>query len=230
MIVTRKRRKPFPFKRLLLPAIAIALVVFAVLWGPSRNVIANGPLAPAYRAGSDWFNVVATPFHFAAQNQVITDRGRQIVQLQTQLTAAQSAAADKDKKIGQLQKQLEQSQNQLSNANQSVGATSTAKPGAVAPKPSSNAATLAFGSTQGSGTQSIGSDLSAGATPDMKRTAQYWASMDPENAAKVAQRLPVPYVARILSLMQPDTVGAILDAMPPNVAAKLTQENPSLQH
>jgi flagellar motility protein MotE (MotC chaperone) len=63
----------------------------------------------------------------------------------------------------------------------------------------------------------------------MRRTAQYWASMEPENAAKLAQRLSPVYVARILSLMQPDSVGAILDALPANYAAKLTQEHPELQ-
>ncbi len=47
VIVTRQRRKPFPWRRLILPVVAIGLVVFAFVWPPSRNVILNGgPLSP----------------------------------------------------------------------------------------------------------------------------------------------------------------------------------------
>jgi flagellar motility protein MotE (MotC chaperone) len=53
--------------------------------------------------------------------------------------------------------------------------------------------------------------------------------MEPENAAKVVERLPVPYVAQVLALMSPDDAGAILDAVPPAFAAQLTQENPGLK-
>ena len=53
--------------------------------------------------------------------------------------------------------------------------------------------------------------------------------MEPDNAAKVVQRLPVPYVARVLAQMSPDAVGAILDAVPATFAAQLTQENPQLK-
>ena len=63
----------------------------------------------------------------------------------------------------------------------------------------------------------------------MRRTAQVWANMDATNAAKVVQRLPIPYVARVLALMSPDDAGAILDAVPPAFAAQVTQENPQLK-
>jgi flagellar motility protein MotE (MotC chaperone) len=53
--------------------------------------------------------------------------------------------------------------------------------------------------------------------------------MEPDNAAKVIQKLPVPYVARVFSQMSPDAVGAILDALPSTYAAELTQENPELK-
>ncbi|MDQ2992636.1 MAG: hypothetical protein M3R30_07465 [Candidatus Eremiobacteraeota bacterium] len=53
--------------------------------------------------------------------------------------------------------------------------------------------------------------------------------MDPENAVKVVQKLPVSYVAHILALMSPDAVGPILDALPPAYAASLTQEHPELR-
>ncbi len=215
MIVTRRRRKPFPWKRLILPAIAIALVVFAFVWAPSRNVITGGPLQPLMQNLGARFDTIATPFHFAAQNQVITDKNKQIVQLQSQISDLQTQSAAKDKQISSLNAQISQFQTQAAN---SRGA------GAAAPS-----AAPAAGSPNNPTTTSGGSDLASNATQDMRRTAQLWANMQPENAAKVVQRLPVPYVARVLALMSPDDAGAILDAVPPAFAAQLTQENPSLK-
>jgi flagellar motility protein MotE (MotC chaperone) len=63
----------------------------------------------------------------------------------------------------------------------------------------------------------------------MRRIAQYWANMQPENAAKLVERLPAGYTAHVFSVMPPDAVGAILDALPAAYAAKLTQENPQLK-
>jgi len=53
--------------------------------------------------------------------------------------------------------------------------------------------------------------------------------MDSESAAKVVQKLPDAYVARIFALMPPDTVGAILENSPSVYAAQLTQEHPELK-
>jgi flagellar motility protein MotE (MotC chaperone) len=210
VIVTRQRRKPFPFRRLILPLLAIALIVFAFLWPPSRNVMLAGPMSPAVRTVGSWFDAAATPFHFAAQNQTITDLNRQVVALQGQLSAAQSTAGDKDKQIADLQQQINQLQTQA------AATRSAPAPAKGAPQPSPSAG-------------SFSNDLGAGATADVTRTAQYWTSMDPENAAKIAQRLPPGYVARVFAQMQPDAVGAILDALPATFAAKLTQEHPQLQ-
>ncbi len=212
MIVTRQRRKPFPYRRLILPVLAIALVVFAFWWAPSRSVIAGGPMAPVWQTAGAWWGNVAAPFHFAAQNREITDRSRQIVQLQGQLATAQSTAQAKDKQIAALQQQIDQLQSQAASA-RSAGPPAK---GAAAPRPVPSAG-------------AFGSDAAAGTTPDIQRAAQYWTSMDPENAAKIAQRLPPSYVARVFAQMQPDAVGAILDALPPSFAAKLTQEHPEIQ-
>ncbi len=214
MIVTRKRKKPFPFKRLLLSAIAILLIVFALSWGPSRDAMSSGPMGPVVRATGTWFDAVAAPFHFAAQNETITGLNRQIAALQTQLAAAKSEAQTKDKKIAGLQTQLDQAQMQLATSGSSVKNP---------PHPAPSVAGLPSGSVA-----MTGSDLAANATPDMKRTADYWAAMDPENAARVAQRLPAPYVARVLALMPAEAAGTILDNLPPTFAAKLTQERPDL--
>ena len=230
MIVTRKRRKPFPFKRLILPAIALALVAFALFWPPSRTAMTSGPMAPVARTTGAWFDTVAAPFHFAVQNQVITDRNRQIAVLQSQLADAQTASTAKDKKIADLQQQIDEAQTQLATAsgNAQQAAARGSALGRATPRPGPSVPGLTS-NPNGTTVALAGSDLSANATADMKRTAQYWASMDPENAAKVAQRLPVAYVARVLALMPPDSVGTILDNLPPTYAAKLTQEHPELQ-
>lgn len=226
MIVTRKRRKPFPFKRLILPLVAIALVVFAFVWGPSRGIILNGPLAPAARTVGNAYDTAAQPFHFAAQNQVITDRNRQIEALQTQLTQAQGEAADKAKQIAALQQQIDQLQTQAASTRSNARPAPARSPaGATSGGPNG----VAFSSSTAQGGY-VNGDLSAGATADTRRTGAYWASMEPENAAKLAQRLPTAYVARVFAQMSPNDVGAILDALPPAYAAKLTQENPEIQH
>lgn len=219
MIVTRKRKKPFPFKRLILPVVALALVAFALSWGPSRNVMSTGPMAPLVRNTQAYFDTIAAPFHFAVQNQKITDLNRQIAALQGQLTTAKSDGQTSDKKIANLQTQLDQAQTQLASASGNAAQASARgiALGKSSPRPGPSDVVLAT------------SDLSANASPDMKRTADYWAAMDPENAAKVAQRLPPSYVARVLALMPTEAAGTILDNLPPTFAAKLTQEKPDLK-
>jgi flagellar motility protein MotE (MotC chaperone) len=214
VIVTRRRRKPFPWRRLILPVVAIGLVVFAIAWPPSRNVVTGGPLSPVWQNLGARFDTIAAPFHFAAQNQVLTDRNRQITQLQSQIADLQSQGVAKDKQISALNAQIGQLQSQAASARSSATA-----PGAAKPAAQSNPATAT----------GAGSDPPSDATPEMRRTAQVWANMQPENAAKVVQQLPIPYVAEVLGLMSPDDAGSILDAVPPAFAAQVTQENPSLK-
>ena len=223
MIVTRQRKKPFPWKRLILPFIAIALLAFAFVWPPSRNVIANGPAAPVWTTSGNIFGVIAQPFHFAAQNELLTEKNKQIVTLQKQVADLQSQTTTKDAKIKDLNAQVQQAQLQAANPKASA-APVAAQPAAAAQSDASNP-----GGAPSSSQASAGSDLSQGATPDMRRTAAYWGNMEPENAAKVIQKLPVPYVAHILALMSPDSVGGILDALPVDYAAKLTQDHPELK-
>jgi len=218
VIVTRQRRKPFPWRRLILPLIAIALVVFAFMWPPSRNVITGGKLAPIWATLGSTYDKVATPFHFAAQNQLLTDRNAQIAALQKQVADLQSQVGDKTKSVTSLNAQIAQLESQAASSRAGASAAPGASPGAVTAPGASPAAGGA-----------VGNDLSSGATPDMRRTAAYWANMEPDNLAKVLPKLPVPYVARILALMSPDSVGAILDALPAAYVAQLTSENPELK-
>ncbi len=217
MIVTRRRRKPFPWKRLALPVVAIALVAFALSWTPSRNAIGNGPAAPLWRATGATLGGIAAPFHFTAQNQELGNRAKEIAQLQSQVADMQAKDQAKDKKVADLQGQIATLQSQAAAARGTVAPHS-------AQAPSTNDA---FASNMNAPVR--GGDLSAGATPDMHRTAEYWASMEPENAAKVVQKLPTVYVARIFALMSSDAVGSVMDALPPSYVAQLTQEHPELK-
>jgi flagellar motility protein MotE (MotC chaperone) len=220
VIVTRRRRKPFPWRRLILPVVAIGLVAFAIAWPPSRNVVTGGPLGPLWQNLGGRFDTIAAPFHFAAQNQLLTDRNRQIVQLQTQITTLQTQSTAKDKQISALNAQIGQFQAQAASSRGGAASPSTAPASSQGASATQNAAAGA----------SNGADPpSSNATTEMRRTAQVWANMEPENAAKVVERLPVPYVAQVLALMSPDDAGAILDAVPPAFAAQLTQENPGLK-
>ncbi len=221
MIVTRQRRKTFPWRRVLLPLVAVALVAIAFAWQPSRNEIVNGPLAPVWRASAPMAGTIAAPFHFAAQNQAMTDLKHQILQLQHQVAAAQNASKSKDRHIARLRAQIAQFESQAANAKTAKPAVSSGSPIAAGSAAAGTGTSAQAGPTTG--------DLSAGATPDMRRTAQYWANMEPQNAAKVVQKLPPAYVARVMSLMSPDAAGAILDALPAAVAARLTQEHPELR-
>jgi flagellar motility protein MotE (MotC chaperone) len=219
VIVTRRRRKPFPWKRLLLPLVAIALVIFAFAWGPSRNVITNGPVGPLWQNIGQRFATIAAPFNFAKQLQVETDQKGQIAQLQGQISDLKTQGAAKDKQISSLNGQVNQLQTQAANAASAVSAPSIA--------PVSGAANGGNAASAGvSGAQTAGGDQTSA---QMRRAAQVWANMQPENAAKVIQKLPIPYVAQVLALMSPDDAGAILDAVPATFAAEVTQENPGLK-
>ncbi len=199
---------------------AIGLVIFAFVWPPSRNVITSGPMGPVWGTIGNGYGKISGPFTYAAQNMALTDKNKQILALQTK-------AAD-------LQKQLDAKQKTIDGLNSTVQQLQSAAANAASPGPApSGASAAAGGNPTGGGitgaNAGAGSDLSQGATPDMRRTATVWANMEPENASKVIQKLPIPYVAHILALMAPDTVGAILDALPAAYAAKLTQDHPELK-
>lgn len=207
MIVTRQRPKPRQVHKILLPIIALILLALVFILPPSRNLIMNGPLAPAWRVSGNFFGTALKPFHFAALNNEITGRDRTIAQLQAQINDQKTQLAGRDKQISALQSQINQ-MTQQSVTDRAKNVSKAAAPGAA---------------------QTSGSDLSANATPDMHRVATQWAAMDAESAAKVVQKLPVPYVARVLALMPADAAGQILGALPASYAAALTQEHPELR-
>jgi septal ring factor EnvC (AmiA/AmiB activator) len=150
-------------------------------------------------------------------NQSIAARDRQIAQLQRAVSDAQNATQEKQRRVAELQAQIAQLEMQ---------AVSSRTP--PAPRRSRTAAVVFAANDQASSDAAASDVSSPSATAEMRRTAQYWASMDPENAAKVVQRLAPDYVVHVFALMQPDAVGAILDAVPVAYAARITQERPDL--
>ena len=210
MIVTRRRKKRFPWKRTLIPAAAVAVIAFALWWSPSREFIASNPVTGPLWNAPVW-KPIAKPFDAAAQQGTISAQTAQINELARQLADAQTQIAARDKQISQLQTQLNQSQ-------QDAAVSHASKPaGTVVPN------------TTAPGADVVTADLTQSGTADMRRTAQVWSAMDSEAAAKVVQRLPDAYVARIFALMPPDSVGAILENLPAGYAARLTQEHPELK-
>lgn len=204
MIVTRQRRKPFPWKRVLLPLAAVALLAAALSWTPSRTWIAAGPLSPAWKALAPVWKPISAPFDVAGQMQTISAQRATIASLQKQLANANAQVTAGQKQISALQTQLNDAQQQEALAH-------AVKP--AAPQP----------------TAAPAGDLSSQATPDMQRTAAVWAAMDADAAAKIVQKLPQDYVARVFALMSPDAVGSILENLPPAYAARLTQEHPLIR-
>ncbi|HEV3087278.1 MAG TPA: hypothetical protein VGX96_08650 [Candidatus Elarobacter sp.] len=203
MIVTRQRRRRPHLGRFLIPLLVIAAIGFALGFPPSQRAIANGPLRPVWLAGANAGGVVARPFSFAAQQQTITDRNRQIQNLGGQLEAQRRAKADADARVQQLQQQV----NALASQPHPTAVPApriTAAPGALAAVP---------------GTATAGQP----ATDEEKRLAATWAAMEPEKAAAIVQRLPDGEVTRVLAQMDADSAGAIMNALPAGVAARISR-------
>ena len=209
MIVTRRRRRRLHLERYLLPVLALAALAFALTWPPSQRAIANGPLKPLWALGANAGNVVSKPFTFAAQQQTINDRNRQIRDLNAQLEAQRKAKSDADTRTQAVQQQL----NALANQPHP-----TAIPAA---KPQPSAAAGALGALAGTG--AAATNGVAPPTDDEKRLAATWAAMDPDKAAAVIQRLPDDEVVRVLAAMDSDSAGSIMNALPATVAARISR-------
>ena len=210
MIVTRQRKQKKSVLPILLPVAAIAMLVVALSWAPSRTFITSGPLHPVAAALEPGWSTVARPLTFAYQQQQITDRNVQIKQLNDKLESDRKAVADKDAQVATLQKQIAAAQGQ---------------PAAPKPAPAQPAAAAAPVAPPGS----AATPAAPAASDAVHRTAQQWAAMDPEKAAALAQKLPQSYDAAVFAQMSPDNVGPIMDALPPTFAAKVVQSGPPAQ-
>jgi flagellar motility protein MotE (MotC chaperone) len=209
MIVTRQRKKKQSSLPILLPIAAIAMLAIALTWPPSRNFITNGPLKPVATVFDGVWGTVSRPLSFAYQQQQITDRNQQIEDLNNKLETDRKAQADKDAQVLQLQKQIA-----AANAE-----PAEPTPGAAVPPAGAAAgAAAAGGGAAGAPAQTTASDA-------VHRAAQQWSAMDPEKAADLVQKLPTGYVSAVFAQMSPDSVGPIMDALPPKVAALIVESS-----
>jgi flagellar motility protein MotE (MotC chaperone) len=204
VIVTRHRKqRPHP-GRYLIPLFVLVLAGAAFAWPPSQRIIANGPLHPLWSASASTGSVIARPLTFAAQQQTITDRNRQIRDLDAQLERQRQAKADAETRAQQLQQQL------TALANQPHETPAPAPRRAAAPATGVGAA------------PGIASASAAGSADD-RRLAATWAAMEPEKAAAIVQRLPDEAVTRVLAQMDADSAGAIMNALPASAAARISR-------
>jgi len=213
MIATRQRKqKKGSLLPVLLPIAAIAMLIVALTWPPSRKFITEGPLHPVAAVFDTVWSTVSRPLTFAYQQQQITDRNVEVKQLNDKLESDRKAAADKDAQIASLQKQIAAVQNQAEPS-----PTPAASPGAAG-------TTTTAGASGG-----LGTTPQSPAAAQLGLTAKQWSAMDPVRAAALAQKLPPAYDAQVFAQMQPDNVGPIMDALPSDFAAKIVQSGPQAQ-
>ncbi|MGA2395288.1 MAG: hypothetical protein ABSH03_18255 [Candidatus Lustribacter sp.] len=212
MIVTRQRKKKQSNLPILLPIAAIAMLAIALTWPPSRNFITNGPLKPVATVFDGAWGMVSRPLSFAYQQQQITDRNQQIKDLNDQLESDRKAQDAKDAQLQALQKQIAEAGNE----------PAPATPAPVAP--------LAGQAPGGAAAGAAGEPAQPSVSDAIRRAAQQWSAMDPEAAAALVQKLPTAYVSAVFAQMSPDSVGPIMDALPPKVAALIVESgtNPQL--
>jgi flagellar motility protein MotE (MotC chaperone) len=197
MIVTRRRPKRRNYGKIILPVLALLALAGALYWPPSHNVIVNGPLKPVWGVLGAAGGQAAKPLTFAAQQQRIADQNRK---LRDDAALRESDRKDKEAKDAQ----IAALRTQVAQLQSSEKATPLPAP---VVKPTA-AADLGLGA--------------ANPVPDdIRRTAAYWSSMDAEKAAAIAEKLPDDYVNRVFAQMSPDSVGDIMDALPPATAARL---------
>jgi hypothetical protein len=207
MIVTRQRKQKKSSLPILLPIAAIAMLVIALTWPPSRNFITTGPLKPVVTVFDGIWGTVTKPLSFAYQQQQITDRNQNIKQLNDKLEADRKAQDDKDAQIASLQKQI------AANAAQPADEPTAAPPAVTGAAPGVAGAAAA----------------PAAASDAIRRAAQQWSAMDPEKAADLVQKLPTAYVSSVFAQMSPDSVGPIMDALPAKVAALIVENSTAPQ-
>jgi flagellar motility protein MotE (MotC chaperone) len=206
VIVTRKRQRRSHPARWLVPLLVLAVLAAVLSWPPAQRAVAGGPLAPVWNAGAHAGTVAFRPLTFAGQQQTIADRNRELRDLNDRLEQQRQAKADAEGRAQKLQQQV------TALANQPV---ETAAP---APRPAATAAAGGFAAAP-----SAGASSATAPTPEEKRLAATWAAMEPEKAAAVVQRLPDDEVTRVLVQMDADSAGAIMDALPVNVAARISR-------
>lgn len=121
MIVTRRRKRPFPWKRVLIPLVPVALIAAVLVWPPTRSwIAAQAPVQSALK-----------PFDPIAQQQTIREQQSQIASLQQQLSDARSQLADSDQRISRLRSQVSNMEEQAAIASVSARVRPAARSAAL---------------------------------------------------------------------------------------------------
>ncbi len=213
MIATRRRKQRFNVGPLVLPLAAIAAFAFALVFPPSHRLIFDGPLAPLFRVAGNAWTTAMRPMSFAAENQTIADRNREIRRLNGALEDQRKQLADRD---GTIQ-----------NLRGDVTRLSAQPPPPVAARSLKAGVAQTAGATSGGAPAPGATGQPAASTEEMRRTANVWATMDADKAAAIAKKLPEPYVTSVLALMPADSAGDVLAALPADLAARLTANLPN---
>jgi hypothetical protein len=210
---TRVARRRFPWKRYAAYLLVLGGSLYALQFSLVQGLIARSPVGRyatqinqvtlPYRTLA-WYVIepATRPFHFAAQQFTIKKKGDEITQLKKELNDAHTSISERDQQIKDLKAQA-----------QSVSASSSPSP---SPAANANAA-------NGVGSAAAGSSAMSAASSDMKRTADYWAQMEPEKAAAIVERLPQSYVTQVFAAMPADQVSEIMNVLPARYAAKLAE-------
>jgi len=175
--------------------VVVPLTVIAVLAAAFAWPPSRARLHALPPVGSAMDAVGAT-FDAGALRSAVHQRDRRIADLQRQINGLHGEIQARDKQISALTTQTNQLGQRLAEAPQSPPG------GAGAPVP--------------------GPSASPRTDPQVQRTAQIWNEMDPQAAAKIAERLPDAFVAQVFAKMEAGQVGEILGAMPAKLAARLT--------
>jgi flagellar motility protein MotE (MotC chaperone) len=217
-MATRQPKKKFNLVGFLiktvLPLAAIAAFVGALNFGPSKRLILEGPLKPYLAIAGSYWDQFSKPLHFIAQQQVITEKNREIQALNSQIDKDRKDLSSRDDKIKTLQNQVASAKAASAQANATPGASGTAAPAVAANQGPAGAAPAA--AAPGASAAPSADDVA------IKRTADVWAQMDADAVAGLVQKLPMDYVIRVLGQMSADQVAEVLAALPPKVAAQLT--------
>jgi flagellar motility protein MotE (MotC chaperone) len=190
MIVTRRRKKKFPWKRALLIVSVLALIVGALWWTPSRNwIAATPPVKP-----------IATLFDPVGKQQQIDAQSAQIASLQQELASVRAEVTDRDKQISQLQTQVNDAQQQAALAS----AAPKSKP---APVPTG--APLMGSDLSSQGTPDMRRTAQVWGAMDSEAAAKIvqrlpvdyvvrvFALMSPDSVGAILENLPSSYAARL---------------------------------
>jgi|SRR5579884_310947 len=190
MIVTRRRKKKFPWKRAFTILAVIGLIAGAFWSTPSRTWIAATPPAKS----------IVQLFDPVGKQQQITAQSAQIASLQQRISSMQSQIADRDKQISQLQTQVNDAQQQAAVAD----AAPKSKP-----SPQASNAPLVTSDLSSQGTPDMrrtaqvwgAMDSEAAAKVVQRLPSDYvvriFALMPPDSVGAILENLPASYAARL---------------------------------